>query len=78
MYEAIEGIVVDHPAETVVVACHGGVIAAYLAEVLGVSDDMWFRPAHASVHRVWFRGQRRVVNRLNEVRPPRRHFPATT
>ncbi len=63
---AVEAALVDHPGETVVVACHGGVINAYLAEVLGLMADMFYRPAHASVHRVRFHGPDRVVESLNE------------
>ena len=65
---AFEGIIATHPGATVVVACHGGVINAYLGSVLGiVHEDMWFRPNHASVHRVVAHGERRVVRSLNEV-----------
>lgn len=62
----IEAAVVAHPGETVIVACHGGVINAYLADVLGLSEDMFFHPAHASVHRILFKDQRRVIQSLNE------------
>jgi broad specificity phosphatase PhoE len=65
---AIEGIVAAHQGETVAIACHGGVINAYLAEILGLSEDMFFRPAHASVHRVLAKDDRRVILCLNEVR----------
>jgi broad specificity phosphatase PhoE len=64
---AVEAALIDHPGETVAVACHGGVINAYLAETLGVSMDMFFRPSHASVHRIRFKGSLRVVDSLNEV-----------
>lgn len=63
---AIEAAIVDHPGETVAVACHGGVINAYLAEVLGVSMDMFYRPYHASVHRIRFKDSLRVIDSLNE------------
>lgn len=63
---AIEAAVVSHPGETIVVACHGGVINAYLAEILGLTEDFFFRPVHASVHRIHFSGERRVVSVLNE------------
>ena len=63
---AIEGILDRHPGDTVAVVCHGGVINAYLAHLLEIQADMWFRPAHASVHRLWFAGGRRIVHRLNE------------
>ena len=48
------------------VACHGGVINAYLAELLGLDIDMFFRPFHASSHRVLFGHGRRVIETLNE------------
>ena len=38
---AIEGILVTHPAQTVVVACHGGVINAYVGHILGLDVDMY-------------------------------------
>jgi broad specificity phosphatase PhoE len=46
---AIEGIAATHEGERVVIACHGGVINAYLAHHLGIAQDMFFRPAHTSV-----------------------------
>jgi broad specificity phosphatase PhoE len=65
---AIEAILAAHPRQVVVVACHGGVINAYLIHVLGLTGgDMFFRPAHASTHRLVFAGPRRVVGNLNEV-----------
>jgi broad specificity phosphatase PhoE len=64
---AIEGIVAGHAGQTVVIACHGGVINSYLGYVIGKTDeDMWFRPNHASVHRVVALGERRVLRSLNE------------
>ncbi len=63
---AIEGIVASHPGETVAVACHGGVINAYLADVLGVESDMFFRPSHASIQRLRYRDSVRVIETLNE------------
>ncbi len=63
---AVESAVVSHPGETVVVACHGGVINAYLADVLGLGIDMFYRPVHASVHRVRCADGRRIIYVLNE------------
>ncbi len=63
---AVESAVASHPGGTVVVACHGGVINAYLAEILGTTADMFYRPVHASVHRLRFGDGRRVVHVLNE------------
>jgi len=64
--ESIEGIVVRHPGERVVVVTHGGVINAYVGDILGTTDDMFFIPAHASITRVRARHDRRVLATLNE------------
>ena len=64
--KAIDEIARDHAGQNVVVACHGGVINAYLANLLDISPDMFFRPVHASVHRVRFADAARVVEVLNE------------
>lgn len=63
----LEGILVAHPAQRVVVACHGGVINGYVADFLGVDADMFFRPAHASIHRILSRHERRVIQTLNQL-----------
>lgn len=63
---AVESAIVHHPGETIVIACHGGVINAYLSEILGLGVDMFFRPYHASAHRVLFGQGRRVIETLNE------------
>jgi broad specificity phosphatase PhoE len=46
----IEGIAASHDGQRVAVACHGGVINAYIAHHLGIQHDMFFRPAHTSVN----------------------------
>jgi 2,3-bisphosphoglycerate-dependent phosphoglycerate mutase len=63
---AVEGILATHPGERIAIACHGGVINIIAAAVLGVDEDMFFRPAHASFHRIGVQGARRVVWSLNE------------
>lgn len=62
----IESVLADRAGQTVVIACHGGVINAYLAELLGIEQDMFFRPAHASVHRLAFGEGRRIIRNLGE------------
>lgn len=63
---AVEAAMADHPGETVVVACHAGVINGYVADLLGLSVDMFYRPVHASVHRIRFKGNVRAIDILNE------------
>lgn len=62
----IEGILTGHRGQRVVIACHGGVINAYVGHFIGATEDMFFRPAHASISRVRFLDMRRAVLSLNE------------
>ncbi len=62
----IEGLLALHPGSNLVVVCHGGVVNAYLAHLLGVAEDMFFMPAHTSVSRVRRLGARRALHSLNE------------
>jgi 2,3-bisphosphoglycerate-dependent phosphoglycerate mutase len=48
----LNAVIESHPGETVVVACHGGVINVYLAALLGLSQHLWFDPAYTSISRV--------------------------
>lgn len=64
---AVEGVLALHDVAHLVVVCHGGVINAYLAELLGIADDMFFRPAHASLTRLLVHEDRRVLHTLNEL-----------
>ncbi|MDP9072934.1 MAG: histidine phosphatase family protein [Actinomycetota bacterium] len=73
---AIEEIVTAHRGRRVVVVCHSGVINAYLGHVLGLGQDMFFRPGHASVSRVLAGEGRRVLHSLNETHHLARLDPA--
>ena len=42
-------------------------INAYIGHLLGLRQDMFFRPAHASVSRVLVGDGRRVIHTLNEL-----------
>ncbi len=65
---AIEAIIVTHPNERVVIACHGGVINAYVGHIIGSKYDMFFQPAHASISIVaGGDGGRRALHSLNNV-----------
>ena len=49
IYNAIETIVDRHAGGRAAVVCHGGVINAYVSQVVGSKFDMLFRPAHTSI-----------------------------
>lgn len=64
---AVDAIIADaDPGHRVVVVCHGGVINSEVRRTLELNRDMVFYPAHASVTRLAFSGERRAVHSLNE------------
>ena len=63
---AIEGIIATNEGKRVVVACHGGVINAFIGHVIGSAYDMFFQPAHTSVHIVAAGNGVRALHRLND------------
>jgi probable phosphoglycerate mutase len=50
--EAIERVIEANRGKTVAVVCHGGVINAYFAHMLGLDFPMFFEPAYTSISRV--------------------------
>jgi probable phosphoglycerate mutase len=51
--DAVEELVAAHTGHKIAVVCHGGVINAYLAHVLGLADPTgFFYPNYTSIHRV--------------------------
>jgi probable phosphoglycerate mutase len=65
--EATERVIKANPGKTVAVVCHGGVINAYFAHLLGLDFPMFFEPAYTSISRVLASsaGQRQVKS-INE------------
>ena len=65
---AIDRVIGANPGRTVGVVCHGGVINAYMAHVLGIDRLLFFEPGYTSISRVAAArsGERSVVS-LNEV-----------
>ncbi len=63
---AIEGLIARHRGGRLAVVTHGAVINVFLGEFLGVTDDMFFIPAHTSITRVRAKHDRRVLVSLNE------------
>lgn len=51
---SVDQIVVDHPSQRVAIVCHGGVVNAYIAHVLGRSKDdfMFCNVDYTSISRV--------------------------
>jgi broad specificity phosphatase PhoE len=64
---AVEAIIAENEGKRVVIACHGGVINAYIGHVIGVGSDMFFRPAHASISVVFSGHGVRALQTLNDV-----------
>jgi len=63
---ALTAIARAHEGEQVAVVAHGGLINAFLAAVLGMQQDMFFMPAHASVTRVLYADGRWALSTANE------------
>lgn len=64
---AIESIIAQNEGKRVVIACHGGVINAYIGHIIGVDYDMFFRPAHCSISIVFSGHGARALQSLNDV-----------
>lgn len=64
---AVEAIIAENEGKRVVIACHGGVINAYIGHIIGVDYDMFFRPAHCSMHIVFSGHGVRALQSLNDV-----------
>lgn len=64
---AIESIIAQNEGKRVVIACHGGVINAYVGHIIGVDYDMFFRPAHCSISIVFSGHGARALQSLNDV-----------
>jgi probable phosphoglycerate mutase len=64
---AIERIVAAHPGQRVAVVCHGGVVNAYAAHVLGIDDVLFFLPHYTSISRIMAASSgERSISSLNE------------
>jgi broad specificity phosphatase PhoE len=65
---AVERVLRDHPSGNVYVFCHGGVVNAYVAPLLGLEQEMFFLPDNTSVNVIGVDGNERHVRFLNDVR----------
>lgn len=74
---AMESVIAAYPGRRVLVMCHGGVINAYLASILGLGRDVFFEPRYASISRVLAsRRGHRNIDTLNETHYLRERAPA--
>ncbi len=66
--DAMGGIVDENRGKRVAVVCHGGVINAYAADVLGIDNFMFFNPNYTSINRFMCAssGERSIVS-LNDI-----------
>jgi broad specificity phosphatase PhoE len=64
---AVESILEAHPDRNPLLFVHGGVINAYVGELLGVSHEMFFLPENTSLNSVEVDGPARSVRFLNDV-----------
>jgi len=70
---AMDEIASKHIGERVIVFCHGGVINAYAAEVLGLEKDFFFPAANTSITVVRVAGKQRVLYVMNDIAHVKRH-----
>jgi len=63
---AVDQLVADHAGQHIVLVSHGGVINAYLGDILGVEEDMFFLPNHCSISEVLVKGDRKRIQSINE------------
>jgi broad specificity phosphatase PhoE len=64
---AVDAIVDGHPDANVLVFAHGGVINAYVGDLLGLRQEMFFLPENTSLNSVDIDGETRTVRFLNDV-----------
>ena len=65
---AVERAIAGLDDGTVLIVSHGGVINAYLGDILGIPHDMFFLPDNASINTVEVDGDARSVRFLNDGR----------
>lgn len=65
--EAVERHLSRHPDENLLLFAHGGVINAYVGEVLGLGQEMFFLPENTSLNTVDVDADARSVRFLNDV-----------
>ena len=67
VHDAVEGLLRKHPDENVLLFAHGGVINAYVGEVLALRQEMFFLPENTSLNSIDVEDDVRSVRFLNDV-----------
>ena len=70
---AFDEIASKHAGGRIIAFAHGGVVNAYVAEVLGLARDFFFPAANTSISIVRISGKRRVLYVLNDFAHIKRH-----
>jgi broad specificity phosphatase PhoE len=65
---AVEGILGRHGEGNILIVAHGGVINAFVGEVLGLEQEMFFLPENTSLNSIVVDDDRRAVRFLNDDR----------
>lgn len=65
--EALDGIARNHIGQRVLAFAHGGVVNAYVAEVLGLEKEFFYPAANTSITVVRVSGKHRVLYVLNDL-----------
>lgn len=67
VHDAVERLLHKHPDENLLVFAHGGVINAYVGELLALRQEMFFLPENTSLNSIDVEGDTRGVRFLNDV-----------
>ena len=71
--ETIDSIAGNHAGERVLIFAHGGVVNAYVAEVLGLERDFFYPAANTSITVIRVAGPHRVLYVLNDIAHIKKH-----
>ena len=71
--ETLDEIAGNHIGQRVLAFAHGGVVNAYMAEVLGLQKDFFFPAANTSITVIKVLGKHRVLYVLNDIAHIKRH-----
>ena len=65
--EAVEAHLSKHPSENLLLFAHGGVINAFVGDILGLGQEMFFLPENTSLNTIDVEADTRSVRFLNDV-----------